>query len=481
MTFSFPDIVFTLIIVLLFYVLHPACRLYILAAASMYYAYILDPATATSLLVVTILIYISSLFMERLKTTDKNSSSSIRPDRIVMIITVAVCILSLIMLKYLPNISGYLREDSILQSVILPLGYSYYIFQAISYIVDVYENKTTAESNPVRLLLYLAWFSKLSSGPIERYNNLRIQIKNIKNVRLHDPDRWTTAFAFIIFGCFYKLMIADRIAYVVDQTFSSPTEYGSLWLILGVLGYTLQIYSDFAGYSMLAIGVSLLFGIRLSANFSSPYCSENISEFWRRWHMSLSFFLRDYLYIPLGGNRRGEFRKVINTMIVFLVCGLWHGIGFGFVFWGLLHGFYSAFDGLAKKRNWTFIRTGISGRIITFLSVSFAWIFFRAVSLTWGLVYIRTIFRNITSKNTFMSDYELLDIPKGEMPILLISLAIMILIDIYTYSKNTDIAAVVSKWPIVCRYLLLCTFLVLIAVYGIYGPDTSGALIYSQF
>ncbi len=479
MTFSFPDIVFTLIVLLLFYLLHPACRLYILAAASMYYAYILDPATAISLIAVTALIYIAALIMERLKPSDK--PSSVRPDRIVMFITVAICVISLILLKYLPNISGYLREDSILKSVILPLGYSYYIFQAISYIVDVYENKSTAENNPVMLLLYLAWFPKLSSGPIERHNNVHIQINNIKNVRLHDPDRWTTAFTFIIFGCFYKMMIADRIAYVVDQTFTSPTEYGSLWLILGIFGYTLQIYSDFAGYSMLAIGVSLLFGIRLSANFASPYCSENITEFWRRWHMSLSFFLRDYLYIPLGGNRHGEFRKVINTLIVFLVCGLWHGIGFGFVFWGLLHGLYSAFDGIARKRNWTWIRTGVSGRIITFLSVSFAWIFFRAASLIWGLVYIRTVFRNIAGGNTFMGDYELLDIPKGETPILLLSLAVMIFIDIYTYKKDTDIASIVSKWPIVCRYLLICTFLVLIMIYGIYGPDTSAALIYSQF
>ena len=187
MTFSFPDIVFTLIVLLLFYLLHPACRLYILAAASMYYAYTLDPATAISLIAVTALIYISALLMEQLKRSD--SPASVRPERIMMFITVMICILSLIFLKFIPNISGNIREDSILRSVILPLGYSYYIFQAISYIVDVYENKTKAESNPVRLLLYLAWFPKLSSGPIERHNNLRIQINNIKNVRLHDPDR----------------------------------------------------------------------------------------------------------------------------------------------------------------------------------------------------------------------------------------------------------------------------------------------------
>ncbi|MCR4990076.1 MAG: hypothetical protein K6A38_04355 [Lachnospiraceae bacterium] len=474
MTFSIYSFLFAAIVLLFFHIMIPGWRIYLLAAASMVYAYTLSPTAAFTILAVTILSYVVSIAVEFLLKKEKNKCAVVLTG-----VAIALCILSLLVLKNAVFLNGRV-PDKFISYLIIPIGFSYYIFQTIGYLCDVYEKKIPAEKNPVSLLLFLAWFPKLTSGPIERKGNFSQQIQNIKNVRLFEKERWLNSVSYIVFGCFYKMMIADRIAPYADALFDKPNAYGSLWLIFGSLGYTVQIYCDFAGYTMMAIGVSLLFGIELSPNFHSPYCSQNITEFWRRWHMSLSFFLRDYLYIPLGGNRKGKLRKIINTLIVFIVCGMWHGAGLSFVFWGLLHGIYSTFDALIKKKG-TFLRSGSPGRVITFICVSTAWIFFKASSLRSGLTYITSIFTNIPMIKNNASDMAAMGINATEIWILVFAVIVMIVIDIYMYRKNDDIAHLSMKWSFEKRLIIFVLMAVAILIFGKYGPDTSGELIYMQF
>jgi D-alanyl-lipoteichoic acid acyltransferase DltB (MBOAT superfamily) len=260
--------------------------------------------------------------------------------------------------------------------VVLPVGISFYTFQTLSYTIDIYRRKLQPEPNLARFALFVAFFPQLVAGPIERARNLLPQLRSMPdNFRTID---WVGSGALIVRGLFRKVVIADGVAPIVNQVFGDPDRYGSLSVAMGVLAFSLQIYGDFAGYTDIARGTARLFGIDLMENFRAPYTSKGFSEFWQRWHISLSTWLRDYLYIPLGGNRHGSVRTYINLMITMLLGGLWHGAGWGFVVWGGLHGLY-----LAAERFWR-DRTGREHRIpsiVVFVIVTLTWIPFRSSSL----------------------------------------------------------------------------------------------------
>lgn len=477
MAFNFTSLYFLIIIIILFYCLRPSWRVYILAFAGAVYAYLADPATMYILCLLTLVIYLSAGLAESAKKRSLDRISD-------YICAAAVClsILSLVAFKLYSKIGSSLTGgDPDAAKILVPLGFSYYIFQAVSYMLDVRNGLIPAEKNPVKLLLYFAYFPKLSSGPIERYSSMKSDIEALESVRFFNGEMWEYSISYILTGLFFKLMIADRLSGMVDKIFSAPDAYSPLWLILGSLAFTVQIYADFAGYSYLAMGISNLFGIRLTLNFNAPYMSSNITEFWRRWHISLSTFLKDYLYIPLGGNRKGSARKILNTFIVFLVCGLWHGIGFGFLFWGFLHGAYSALDIYIREKNMNRIRTGVLGRIITFIGVSFAWIFFKTNSIGQGLQYVYCIFANISKGITFMDGHELLKRNALQNTILIISCLIMITLDIIMYRKKCDISGLSARLPLPAKSLLFVILTVAIIILGVYGPDSSKELLYAQF
>lgn len=285
------------------------------------------------------------------------------------------------------------------QSIFLPLGISFYTFELISYTVDVYKRKFKPVKHILDFSFYISFFPHLVAGPIVRPNELMPQIRSKV---LIDKEHIGKGIFFILSGLLKKAIISDYIGVnFVDRIFDNPTLYSGVENLMGVYGYTLQIYCDFSGYSDMAVGIALLMGFHLPLNFNAPYQSTNITEFWRRWHISLSSWLRDYLYIPLGGNKVGKMRQYLNLMITMLLGGLWHGASFKFIVWGGMHGIALALDkakdellkkfNIAKPKN-LFYKIG--GWLITFHLVAFCWIFFRASSYASALALLQQIISN---------------------------------------------------------------------------------------
>lgn len=276
--------------------------------------------------------------------------------------------------------------------IILPVGISFYTFQSISYVVDVYKGRIKPTSNWLDYLFFLSFFPALVAGPIVRADYFLPQIE--RNERPSNADVWGGMWLVIV-GIVKKALIADYIAQYNDLIFNDPEIYTGVQTLMGVLGYTMQIYCDFSGYSDMAIGIALIMGFRLGLNFDSPYQSKNLTEFWRRWHISLSSWLRDYVYIPLGGNRKGTFRTYLNNFLTMLIGGLWHGAAWKFVFWGAMHGVglavHKACKPILKKIPDNFF-TNFIFWALTFVYVSLLWVFFRAADFEQSLLIINNIF-----------------------------------------------------------------------------------------
>lgn len=268
--------------------------------------------------------------------------------------------------------------------LVMPLGISYYTFKIISYLVDIYKGKIPAEKNFGYYALYVSFFPQILCGPIERAEHFLPQIKG--GCR-YDSALAADGLERMMIGAFKKLVIADRLSGYVGTVFDAPLTYPALASIMAVGFYSIQIYCDFSGYSDMAIGMAQMFGIRTKENFSYPYFSRGIREFWTRWHISLSSWLRDYIYIPLGGNRKGKLRKNLNTLAVFLVSGIWHGSSWNFVFWGGLHGIWNMFA--TKKSDEAPAWRKVLQCVITFCGVTVTWIFFRASDLSAAFAMIR--------------------------------------------------------------------------------------------
>lgn len=390
----------------------------------------------------------------------------------------ALC-LGIIMLAAYKLVPYYCKEaEGALGRVVMPAGLSFYLFQAIGYLTDVYQGKRAAERSFLYVSCYLAYFPKLVSGPIEREGDFLPQVRALEEVKFFDRGRLSTAYAYMLWGYFMKMVVADRLAVTVNQIFAAPDAFDSLYLILGALLYTIQIYCDFAGYSYIAIGCSGIFGIKLTQNFKAPYCAENITDFWRRWHVSLSTWLRDYIYIPLGGNRKGMGRKCLNTLIVFLICGLWHGVGLQFAVWGLLHGIYSVLDTLLHEAGWK-IR---GGRIGTFLAVAFAWIFFRAESLGAAMDYVARMFTAGLSPALWKKYALQLSLGKVEIAVIITCVIIVWAVDVLCNNRKLHLPTLIQQKQMGARYFLFYVLLVAIFIFGMYGPGYHAEqFIYMQF
>ena len=278
-----------------------------------------------------------------------------------------------------------------LRNIILPIGISFFTFQAMSYTVDVYRGKAGVQKNPLKLALYVMLFPQLIAGPIVRYTDVESEIDERK-VSLDDFYAGAERFTM---GLGKKALIANTMAVTVDSIFSQGTENNTVAIAwLGAVAYALQIYFDFSGYSDMAIGLGRMFGFHFLENFNHPYISRSITEFWRRWHISLSTWFRDYVYIPLGGNRRGTLVTYRNLLIIFLLTGIWHGAAWHYIFWGIWHGVFmlaERFFGNGDHKPQTFLRD-IIGHLYTLFVVLTGWVFFRADSLTHAIMYLKTMF-----------------------------------------------------------------------------------------
>ena len=284
-------------------------------------------------------------------------------------------------------------------NLLLPVGISFYTLQSIGYLVDVYRGKIEPETHVGLFALYMAFFPKLVSGPIERAEHL---IPQFRQTHSFDASRLFSGLRLVLWGMFKKVVVADRLAVYVNEVYADPGGHAGWTIVIAILFSAAHIYIDFSGYSDIAVGVARLFDLELIQNFRQPYLASSISEFWRRWHISFSSWLRDYAYIPLGGNRVPRWRRDLNVLIVFLVSGIWHGAAWTFVFWGALHGVYIVLENRSKnvldriegtlRLEHTAVRRTM-GTVTTILLVSFAWTFFYARSIPDAMLLIRNVFR----------------------------------------------------------------------------------------
>lgn len=375
--------------------------------------------------------------------------------------------------------------------VLLPVGISFYTFQALGYIIDVYRGTIKSEKNLLQYALFISFFPQLVAGPIERSKNL---IWQIHEPHYFNEERVARGLLLMAWGFFKKLVIADRAALLVTSVYSSYTNYTGLQIAVTTAFFAVQIYCDFSGYSDIAIGAAQVMGFTLMENFHSPYFAKSVAEFWRRWHISLSTWFRDYLYIPLGGNRVGKWKKYRNLMITFCVSGLWHGASWNYVVWGALNGFYQVIGDITKR-----FREGVKRLlrinaqcwsyrffqgIITFVLVDFAWLFFRANGLRAALGILRHMLVtpglfSMLDGNTTLG-ISTLSLDEKDFYVLLIAIALLVVIDFLR--DRICLRTTLLRQNLVFRYAVYYCILFVILIFGIYGPEfDASTFIYFQF
>lgn len=406
---SYDFMIFFPVVVLIYFIIPKKLRYLWLLVASYYFYMSWNPRYAILLAISTMTTFLSGILLglvqTRTHTRTLRKLATIR--KLIVAISFIINLSILFFFKYLDFF--WQNLDTLASSLglsliekpfdfLLPVGISFYTFQALGYTVDIYRKKLEPEKNLLHYALYVSFFPQLVAGPIERAKNLITQVDHVEEIKLFNYERITGGSILMIWGFFLKMVIADRCGILVDQVYAEYWMYGSLELILAAVLFSLQIYCDFAGYSMIALGSAWILGFRLMENFDTPYFSRSIREFWHRWHISLSSWFRDYLYIPLGGNRVFKVRKYFNTLITFFVSGLWHGASWHYCFWGLMHGLYQIFEDLShplithiNKKIGT--KTGSFGYklgkvLLTFSLVSLAFIFSGPIPLLWRFLIL---------------------------------------------------------------------------------------------
>jgi D-alanyl-lipoteichoic acid acyltransferase DltB (MBOAT superfamily) len=359
--------------------------------------------------------------------------------------------------------------------IILPVGISFYTFQSLSYSIDIYRGKIQPTNKFIAFMTFVSFFPQLVAGPIQRASDL---LPQFLKARTFDRDRLISGFRFILYGLFKKMVIADRLAYFVDHIYSSPEKFDGTVLLIATFMFGFQIYCDFSGYSDIAIGSARLLGFDLTQNFKTPYLAKNFRDFWRRWHISLSTWFRDYVYLPLGGSRVSEKRWIFNILLTFTISGLWHGASITFVIWGFLHGSYlvcehfiAKFITLSKRFSWIAF-------VITFIVVNLTWVFFRAHTFDQSL-HILSSFKNLNFH--FIDKLSTTYAGSNEFREFLISILISFPIFIFTEIriKQNDFDIVISNSSATFRWLAYLLFTALILLFGVL--NAAPQFIYFQF
>ncbi len=477
---SFEFLVFYPIVVLLNFIVPLKYRVIPLLIAS-YYFYISQSANLVWLILFTTAIsYASGILIEQKPKYKK----------LWLVISIVSSLAVLFFFKYYNFLAGSVSSalsltgvdtDFTIKNLILPVGISFYTFQTLSYSIDIYRGDIKAEPNFLYYALFVSFFPQLVAGPIERPDNLLPQLMAEQKFNTSDLSIGAKR---MMAGFFKKIVVADTAAIYVNSVFNNPTETGGAAVAVASALFAVQIYCDFSGYTDIAIGCARIMGYRLMQNFDRPYSATNIKDFWAGWHISLTSWFKDYLYIPLGGNRRGKGMQMRNLFIVFLVSGLWHGAAWTFVLWGVIHGIYRVVGMVTfKKREELYAKLGINTSwtavkafrtVVTFIMVCFAWIFFRANSTSDLMVLLGKLFTN-PSFDTMIAD---LGLTLSGAVIMALAILLMILIDrrltLPTYEEPHGVAlkngaSLYLIWGVILAWLILL------------AGDGSSAFIYFQF
>lgn len=463
------------IVVLLYYILPKRFRRIWLLAVSYYFYLSWGVKYGFVLLWITGVTYCGALGISRLDQLSMEEKDRIRLKKGCLFFLAVMVFGTLFLSKFF----------------IFAIGASFYSFQSFGYIMDVYRKKTEPERNFLIYALFLSFFPIVVSGPIERSSNLLRQLQNEEQTVCRE-ENIKQGLCMMLWGYFMRLVIAERIAQFVNLVYDQ--NMGGVYAVTATILYGIQIYCDFAGYSTIAMGTARTLGFAVTENFAAPYLAGTVSEFWRRWHISLSEWFRDYLYIPLGGNRKGRVRKYINILIVFLVSGIWHGNSWKYIIWGGLHGFYQVAGEVLMP-----VRTGISrlfrlggrqgnGKIyrflqsaVTFLLVDFAWIFFRADSTRSALKMIKGMVTEFDVTVLWDGSLYHYGIEQAEFGFLILMILLLILVDLMHYHKRY-VLDIMREWHWMIRTCLCACMLMAVIIFGVYGVNYDvGSFIYFAF
>ncbi|MBQ8165373.1 MAG: MBOAT family protein [Clostridia bacterium] len=475
--------IFLPIVFVLFWIIPNRFRWILLLIAS-YYFYMSWNVKYVFLIVITTLIsYGTALILER--------ASSKKIKKLCIVAALVVSLGILFVFKYfnffMDSVAAVASTFAIpihpvTLSLMLPVGISFYTFQTLSYVVDVYRGNVAAEHHLGKYATFISFFPQLVAGPIERTSNLLPQISKVHTFKY---DNAAYGLKLMAWGFFKKIVIADSLAAYVDTVYDSLSVYTGFPMVIAAVFFSFQIYCDFSGYSDIAIGTAKLFDIELMRNFDSPYFSTSIKEFWSRWHISLSTWFRDYVYIPLGGNRCGKMRQRFNLMATFTISGLWHGANWTYVIWGLIHGAGQVVENMLSKNKRKTKLIGSKPAVKAWLSVLFiftfscvAWVFFRASDLqSVGYIFSHA-FDGITKPSSYIMQ-GLIALNLGKEEILGILLMLVILL-IYDYiSLKTDVITRISNMKLIPRWCIYIVFILLLLC--LMPVNSGGEFIYFQF
>lgn len=470
---SFNFFVFVGIFLIIYYVIPKKKQWYCLLIMSIFFYWINTREYTVWLLFTIVGTYLFSNVIEDLK--EKDASRIIIKS--LFIIDICIAISPLILLKYIIG--------SIYTGIALPMGISFYTLQLIGYSVDIYKGKYEAEHNLFKYMLFAMFFPHIIQGPIARYDKLS---ESLYKPHEFEEDNIAKGFMLTLWGAFLKLVLANQSAVIVNTIYGDYKTYTGFYILVAGILYSIQLYADFMGCVCIAQGISSMFGVALMDNFNHPYFSASIKDFWRRWHISLSSWLRDYVYIPLGGNRRGTVRKYINLMITFLVSGCWHGVGLQFIFWGALHGIYQIVGDLTQNIRMKCKKIihvegtlidWICQRVYTFIFVMVAWIFFRATSLKQGIEMIVLMVKDFTIQDCNGTLFQL-GLTSKECVMLTVCVIILLLVSVF--QEKMCIRERILKYPIILRYVIYILVICIILIFGRYGSGyDAGAFIYGGF
>ena len=483
MTFnSWEFLIFYPVVAALYFLLPKRMKWPLLLIAS-YYFYAFYQAELLFLIILTTAV---SFFMSHLIERTENKGRK----KLYLAITLTVCLGVLLFYKYFnflgSSISGLIalfgkEPPSLVLDLVLPVGISFYTFQTLSYVIDVYRGDIKTERNFFFYALFVSFFPQLVAGPIERPGNLIPQLKEA-----HKPERenFIRGSKQMLLGFFKKICVADLVSAYVGAVYNSATEATSLSVVIATLMFAVQIYCDFSGYTDIATGCARIMGIRLMKNFDRPYSATSIKEFWARWHISLSGWFKDYLYIPLGGSRRSPARNMMNVFIVFLVSGLWHGASWTFVIWGALHGIYRVVGALtSSKRDALISKLGLSTdsrlvrtlrRVTTFILVCFAWVFFRANTIADAFTLVGALF---TRHASLQSSLSLMQLDTVSILLVIFAIATMIVIDRALSYDEDDCSDILVKDGSFIYYV----FAIMLVWLLLLSRGQSSTFIYFQF
>lgn len=494
---SMEFLIFFPIVLVIYYIIPDKIKYLWLLMTSYYFYMCWNVEYALLILISTIITYISGLLIEKIKHLDCQDDKKIKYKKMTVAGSFFINLGILVYFKYtnffIETLNMIFQNIGISLSIpafdiILPVGISFYTFQALSYTMDVYRDDIYAEKNFYRYALFVSFFPQLVAGPIERSKNL---LKQLAVPKKFNFEMAREGFLLMLWGYFLKVVLADRIAIFVDTVYGDYVTYSGYYLIIATVLFAVQIYCDFAGYSIVAIGASKILGIQLMENFDAPYLSKSVAEFWRKWHISLTSWFKDYLYIPLGGSRKGKARKYLNKLIVFLVSGLWHGASFSFVIWGGLNGIYQIIgENLQPLRDKAVNFLGLHREslahkmmkaIVTFVLVDFAWIFFRANNVNDAFEIISSMFKVNNPWILFDGSIYTCGLDIKNYWVMIFSIFILLFADYCKY-KGIKIREVIVKQDYWFRWVFVAVVISVILTFGIWGPNYSESnFIYFQF